>query len=1450
MRKNLLLFFLTLTVLNASAADYYWVGGGGSWSDLNHWRLGSSAGSIPSIVPAAADNVFFTNQSGFGTTAATSTVSLDANGFCNNMTWSAVPNSPSFNAANASFKVQVSGNLVLSPATTYNVFFAFKGATPATLTANGNVLGELGMEIDKPGSSLTLADNLMVPATTTAFGTGGTTLTSGTFDLSGKTVTLYNFMSDNTNMRTLQMTNANVTFNSAYRYAGLNKTLNATGSTLLVSGMATDGGTYNKATVTTAGGPNTNVINGTTFSSLTFTSTTQIYSDIEGNNTVDTLVFYGQGALNNSNNIVGSVQFNGPQGNIASNNTVQNVLFVGRGAVNGGNTIGTLTAQSNLQISGVNTIDSLLLAPNKTTTLAGTININKYMRAQGLPCQAFTEIIATDTAHLYFAPAATASIDNVNLTYIAAHGNITPIAVSGVDGDGNAGFNITEPSSLSGANLYWVGGAGDWNDNTHWSYSSGGPGGACIPFIADTVIFNSASGLGSSRIVTTSGNSYCYNMNWLAGVGTTTFNEAGASAMSIYGSVVLNSAVTMNAMLEFAGTNAASTITTNGSTLGSLQLHTRKKGAGAVTLLDNWSNPNNGILTLVSGSFNMPGRTISINRFTGNTNGVRSLDISNANITVSNTWAYVGANKTINATGSYINTAYALNVDGLSYPKIDATYTGAGNPQAFTIINTTFGALTFTGTNATAGVNIDSNNIVRRLEFKGAGAIAGPGNVIDTMIFAASRNYQVTGTSTINKYLLAQSPTCTGLLEMRGNTTGGFAFNPAANIQMANVYLQNMSATGVPAVAVSGADAGGNSGWNISSAAGTPRYWIGGAGDWNDNTHWSTASGGTGGACIPTVYDNVYFDANSGFTASSKTVTVNNGNAYCRNLDWSAATNAPVWNKAAAWNIEVWGDTTVLNAAATFTVSPLTFKGNNNAVISGSALGNFDIRMSKAGGSLRFLNNYTNILTDIYVNDGTLNLAGRTMSLSGISNEGLANTMSVNLAGAAVTLDTLWRYDGTATAHTLIADTSTINTETFQAAGMTYNKVNASGVLNSNAVFSGTTIGQLTFTNTNTASKIGINGTNNTIGILDYKGSGGIYGTGNTIDTLIFFPGNTYTLTNGTNTTITGEWFGSGTPCRLTDIVSSSASANATVTKTSGSVVFDYVRLRRITAAGAAQPFTAQQHTTDQGNNLNWNIAPYNGAAPIYGLGPDTALLATAFPYTLGTEGFFGVPSSQYTWNNSSTADSLVITDTGSYSVTVNFVDGCTISDTIHVSLRTPLPVTLAGFAAHVQNCQAYLDWKVTNAVNFSQFVVERSGDGRNFSDLARVAYASGTGEYAYVDKNIGSGAFYRLRLIDVDGRYQYSTVIPVTSDCGGKTVSVYPTVTNGIVLVDLPVGYEGAKIEVFTSLGQLVQLPNSDKAGYAGIHRISFNGLAQGQYLLRVSNGGEMRTFKLFYQP
>lgn len=64
-------------------------------------------------------------------------------------------------------------------------------------------------------------------------------------------------------------------------------------------------------------------------------------------------------------------------------------------------------------------------------------------------------------------------------------------------------------------------------------------------------------------------------------------------------------------------------------------------------------------------------------------------------------------------------------------------------------------------------------------------------------------------------------------------------------------------------------------------------YWVNGTGNWQDQSHWSTSSGGVSGASIPTSASDVVFDQNS-FTDGGQEVTVSA--AECHSMTWQ---NAP-----------------------------------------------------------------------------------------------------------------------------------------------------------------------------------------------------------------------------------------------------------------------------------------------------------------------------------------------------------------------------------------------------------------------------------------------------------------------------------------------------------------------------------------------------------------------------
>ena len=99
MKKRFLLLigFFTITVLNLPAANRYWIGGTGNWTDLSHWTS-TSGGIGGSSVPTSNDDVFF-DQHSFSANQQSVTVASDV--FCRSMDWSAINQEVAFSSTNS-----------------------------------------------------------------------------------------------------------------------------------------------------------------------------------------------------------------------------------------------------------------------------------------------------------------------------------------------------------------------------------------------------------------------------------------------------------------------------------------------------------------------------------------------------------------------------------------------------------------------------------------------------------------------------------------------------------------------------------------------------------------------------------------------------------------------------------------------------------------------------------------------------------------------------------------------------------------------------------------------------------------------------------------------------------------------------------------------------------------------------------------------------------------------------------------------------------------------------------------------------------------------------------------------------------------------------------------------------------------------------------------------------
>jgi hypothetical protein len=101
-----------------------------------------------------------------------------------------------------------------------------------------------------------------------------------------------------------------------------------------------------------------------------------------------------------------------------------------------------------------------------------------------------------------------------------------------------------------------------------------------------------------------------------------------------------------------------------------------------------------------------------------------------------------------------------------------------------------------------------------------------------------------------------------------------------------------------------------------------------------------------------------------------------------------------------------------------------------------------------------------------------------------------------------------------------------------------------------------------------------------------------------------------------------------------------------------------------------------------------------------------------------------------------------------------------------------PLPVTLSQFNAVKKDRAILLNWQTETEVNTAYFNVQRSKDGRTFTIIGQVNAAGNSTSpsvYSYNDTDELSGKeiFYRLQIIDKDGKTSYSNIRRVNPGSG-----------------------------------------------------------------------------------
>lgn len=140
------------------------------------------------------------------------------------------------------------------------------------------------------------------------------------------------------------------------------------------------------------------------------------------------------------------------------------------------------------------------------------------------------------------------------------------------------------------------------------------------------------------------------------------------------------------------------------------------------------------------------------------------------------------------------------------------------------------------------------------------------------------------------------------------------------------------------------------------------------------------------------------------------------------------------------------------------------------------------------------------------------------------------------------------------------------------------------------------------------------------------------------------------------------------------------------------------------------------------------------------------------------------------------------------------------------------LPVKLSKFTAVADGCDVNLTWETESETDFDYFEIQRSGDGQDFRTMEYVEAKGGstTTTYQYKDQAAANFNYYRLKMIDLDGGFEYSNIIQAITECESThDVNIYPNPI-GVGVGMLNVGFYSkgteAQIQITDMLGRVVR--------------------------------------------
>jgi hypothetical protein len=194
------------------------------------------------------------------------------------------------------------------------------------------------------------------------------------------------------------------------------------------------------------------------------------------------------------------------------------------------------------------------------------------------------------------------------------------------------------------------------------------------------------------------------------------------------------------------------------------------------------------------------------------------------------------------------------------------------------------------------------------------------------------------------------------------------------------------------------------------------------------------------------------------------------------------------------------------------------------------------------------------------------------------------------------------------------------------------------------------------------------------------------------------------------------------------------------------------------------------------------------------------------------------------------------------------------VSDTtktaFHYAASCLLPLTLLNFTAALNGKAAQLQWTTATEINTKNFIIQRSIDAIHFQNIGSVNAVGNSTQitpYNFADAGVfNAGAnklFYRLQMVDKDGKFTYSN-IAIVQIANEKRLVIYPNPVNDELLITSNTLLNNSQIRIFDPGGRVVyqrQISNTP----SGTTKIDVSDFAKGVYYLQLITGSDVQTTK-----